>query len=441
MSAIRQVEWWRSELAAARPWTPTPEAAGKTEDACSNMPFVALMAFTFVLLLAPQGFLPALAPLRLGLLTAAVGITTYLIDRFLHRQPIMKLDREMAATACLVLWAILTLPLSYWPGGSLSLLLEAYFKTLAVFWLLANVVSTLPRLRAVAWGLSLMAVPLAASGVKGYVSGRFIGGGPVKRILAYDAPLTQNPNDLALMLNLILPLALALALCDGRPTRRMALAAIVALNAVAVILTFSRAGFITLTATFVIYGIKLLRRPERGWVIAALVVALACSPLLPSGYRERLSTITDIHSDPTGSAQERWTDTMAALKFVARNPIVGAGVGMNILALNDMRGPAWKEVHNVYLEYAVDLGLPGLVLFLVILIGCVRATVSVMRRSKGAPALREMFLLAEGIQVSLFAFAVAGFFHPVAYHHYFYYVAGLALAARAACERLSGQES
>ena len=54
---------------------------------------------------------------------------------------------------------------------------------------------------------------------------------------------------------------------------------------------------------------------------------------------------------------------------------------------------------------------------------------------------REMFLLAEGIPVSLIAFAVAAFFHPVAYHHYFYYVAGLALAAKAASERLVGRST
>ena len=48
--------------------------------------------------------------------------------------------------------------------------------------------------------------------------------------------------------------------------------------------------------------------------------------------------------------------------------------------------------------------------------------------------MRDLFLLAEGIQVSLFAFAIAALFHPVAYHFYFYYIAGLALAARAACD-------
>ena len=52
------------------------------------------------------------------------------------------------------------------------------------------------------------------------------------------------------------------------------------------------------------------------------------------------------------------------------------------------------------------------------------------RESAGRPASRDLFCLAEGVQVSLIAFAVAGMFHPVAYHFYFYYMGGLALAIR-----------
>ncbi len=161
------------------------------------------------------------------------------------------------------------------------------------------------------------------------------------------------------------------------------------------------------------------------------MLALILAPLLPRGYLDRLSTIADIQSDPTGSAQERWSDTRAALRFVAAHPLLGAGVGMNVLALNEARGASWKNVHNVYLEYAVDLGLPGVVLCVALFALCLRATVEAMRRAAAMPA-PDLFLLAEGLQISLVVFAVAALFHPVAYHFYFYYVAGLAIAARAA---------
>lgn len=434
MSAGQRAEWWRPDLAPAVTDQRPAASPGDAAVSGSETPFRALMAFTFVLLLAPQSFVPALAPMRPGLLMAAIAITTYLFNRLVTRRPILRVTPEIAASAALLAWAVVTLPLSYWPGGSLAFILEVFSKTLAIFCLLAQVVVTSRRLRAAAWGLALMAIPLAAFGIREYLAGRFIGAGAVRRIQSYEAPLTQNPNDLALMLNLILPLTLALILIQRAPGPRLVLLMGALLSVVAIILTFSRAGFITLVVTGALYLARILRRPGRGWALAVLVLALLGTPFLPQGYLDRLSTITNIHSDPTGSAQERWGDTQAAVRFVSENPVIGAGIGMNVLALNEFRGALWKKVHNVYLEYAVDLGLPGLLLFLFVLAGCFRATALVMRRTAARPEARDLFLLAEGIQVGLAAFAVAALFHPVAYHFYFYYMAGLALAARAACE-------
>lgn len=434
MSAGQRAEWWRPDLAPAVAGGRPSDIPGAGAAAGSETPFRALMAFTFVLILAPQSFVPALAPMRPGLLMAAIAISTYLLDRLVNSRPILRLTPEIAASAALLAWAVLTVPSSLWPGGSLAFILEIYSKTLAIFCLLAQVVVTPRRLRAVAWGLTLMAIPLAAFGIREYLAGNFISAGAVRRIQSYDAPLTQNPNDLALMLNLILPLTLALILMKGVPGLRLVAVAGALLSVIAIILTFSRAGFLTLAITGVLYLARALRRPGRGWAIAVLALALLGTPFLPQGYVDRLSTITDIRSDPTGSAQERWGDTQAAVRFMAANPVVGAGIGMSALALNEERGALWKKVHNVYLEYAVDLGLPGLALFLVILAGCIRGTVVVKRRTAYRPEGRDLFLLAEGIQTALCAFAFAALFHPVAYHFYFYYMAGLALAARAASE-------
>jgi probable O-glycosylation ligase (exosortase A-associated) len=425
-------EWWRPEPAIEVEGRP---ALAATAAPVSAVTFWALMSFSFVALIAPQELFPVLAPLRIALLTAAAAIVTYLWDRLVHRQPVTVLTREIWITAGLVGWAIVTVPLSYWPGGSVAFLVNFYFKSLAIFWLLANTITTLTRLRQVAWGLSLMTAPLAATAVGHFLSDDFLPTAPqqaVKRIVGYDAPLTGNPNDLALTLNLILPLSVALVLATRRRGLRAVLLVLIGLDIVAVILTFSRGGFLTLATILLTYLWKIRRRPERRWAWAALLVVLAGAPLLPSRYIDRLSTITNLESDTTGSAQLRRDDTVSAVRFVLANPIVGAGVGMNVLALVKERGDnRWTAVHNVYLEYAMELGLPGLALFLLLLAGSFRSVQFVRRRSMEVPALRRLFHLAEGIQVSLVAFTVAALFHPVAYHLYFYYFAALALAVRA----------
>lgn len=396
------------------------------------MAFVAVVAFTLVLLLSPQTWFPFLGKLRIAFLTAGAAGAFLLWDRLKRREPLLNLNREVIVALLLLTWAFLTLPLSYWPGGSLALLTEMYLKALAIFWLLANVVTTLPRLRLIAMLLILCSVPLAYTGLKNFFTANVVSVGQtgVIRIIGYQNSLALNPNDLALMLNLILPLSVATFLAAARPSLRFVCLLIIALNVLAVILTFSRAGFLGLATLGLIYFVKLLRRPgsDRPWAIAALLAMMLSVPLLPSRYVDRIGTITSIEADTTGSSRERWRGTVAAIRSVKAHPIAGAGIGMDMLALNEMKGPRWLRVHNVYLQHAVDLGLPGLVLFLVLFRGVFKAVVSARRRVAGVPAFRGLFLLAEGLEVSLIVFAVEGLFHPVAYNFYFYYFGGLALA-------------
>ncbi|MGH8414808.1 MAG: O-antigen ligase family protein [Gammaproteobacteria bacterium] len=393
-------------------------------------PFWLLMVFSLVLLLSPQSFIGALRPLHLAFASAGLAALIYGFDRYTRRQPLLPMTRTTVLTLGLLGLAIVTVPLSYWPGGSFSFLTSLYLKALIIFWLLSNIVDTLPKLQIIAAALSLMAVPLALSAVGSFLSGGFFHeelSHGLHRIVGYDAALTGNPNDLALMLNLILPLTIALFLGTRRNAWRVALLAFICLDVIAIIATFSRGGFIILGVTILVYLWKLFRRRQRGLVFAAMGLLLIAVPLVPGGYVSRLATITNIQADPTGSAQARWADTVAAADYVLHHPLVGAGAGMDILALNQMRGVTWTEVHNVYLQYAVELGIPGLLLFLLLFRECFKAA---KRAQRLAGNNQTLCLLAEGLWISLLDFAVAGFFYPDAYEFYFYYIAGLAIAVQ-----------
>ena len=82
----------------------------------------------------------------------------------------------------------------------------------------------------------------------------------------------------------------------------------------------------------------------------------------------------------------------------------------------------------MYLQYAVDLGVPGLALFLLLFGALFRAAGRVRRHGISDVAFRDVGIAAGSVQVALVAFAVAAIFHPVAYQFYFFCVAGLALA-------------
>lgn len=415
--------WWRPESAGPRM---SVRASG------SEVAFGGLVAFTAILLLSPQSWFPVLKVLRIAFLAAAVAIGAHVIERTVRQRPATVFNPELGIALALVAWAVLTIPASVWPGGSVSVLTDHYLKAMTFFWLIGTLVTTTKRLRTLAWTLVLCALPLAVTGLVNYLEGVFIPNpvAGVQRIYGYTSGLAGNPNDLALMLNLIMPIAGALVLSSRRVLTRLVSAIALLLCLTAVIVTFSRAGFLTLAAIVIASVGVLVRRRAPGPAAAVLLVALCVPPLLPDGYLARLSTITDMTTDRTGSAQGRWRDTVVAAGVFAENPIIGAGIGQDILVLNKERGETWRQVHNVYLQYAVDLGLPGALLFIWLHVMCFRSARAVEKKSASVPALRQLAYLAAGVQVSLLAFGVAALFHPIAYHFYFFCVGGLAIALK-----------
>jgi O-antigen ligase len=282
--------------------------------------------------------------------------------------------------------------------------------------------------------LSIFSVPIALTSIRHYSSGAFLPEAG-QRAIGYGQGLASNPNDLALTLDILIPLTLAL-LFTARSRRGRTLALVIVLIQTAgVVSTFSRGGFIGLAIVGVFAIGWLIERRAIGFLATIGIIGVLAVPLLPSAYLERLATIFDYQSDPTGSAQERWRDMRMAAAFVAEHPVVGAGLGQDYLALNEMRGPTWKSVHNAYLKYAVELGLPGLMLFLALLAGTISTAWRIecrarRRRSRHGGNDSELGAFAHGIRIALLAFAGAAFFYPVAYHFYFFYLAGLTAALR-----------
>jgi O-antigen ligase len=144
----------------------------------------------------------------------------------------------------------------------------------------------------------------------------------------------------------------------------------------------------------------------------------------PQGYTDRLSSTTDFSKDD-GSAAARWDTTKAGFWQTLQYPF-GVGLGMNGL-LNQEEGRGWSAgVHNVYLEISTELGIIPLIIYMVLLFKLI-GSMSSMRLTIGE---RSNSILSAAIGCSLIGFAVDGFFSPVAFHFYFYIIAGIAVAAK-----------
>lgn len=387
----------------------------------ARLPFYALAAFTVVMLAAPQNLVPALAPLHLAFATAALAALAHAADRMSHGRALTIMEPEVRLVLLLVGLALLSIPTSYWSTGSVQILIDLLGKSVVVFLLLANIVVSRTRFHRLLWLITLCAAAPALGVIDNFLDGRFML--TEARVQGYGGALTSNANDVALTLNIVVPIALGLALATRRRGARVALGVLMALAVAGIVVTISRAGFLFLACTFTLSVARL----RRGRVWALLLLAAAVPLVLGiDGFTDRMLTITDVHGE--ASARDRWEGMSKAVEAIAAHPLLGAGIGQGVLALNELGGPRWREVHNMYLQIALDLGLPALLVLVALVYRAIRSVHGAMTawRARGD----ELHHVAQGLETSLIGFAAAAMFYPIAYHFFFYYLLGLAVAAR-----------
>src|SRR5207237_1038744 len=93
-------------------------------------------------------------------------------------------------------------------------------------------------------------------------------GANLVRLMGNEAGLTKNPNDMALMVNLLLPLTVGLFLSTKQSWQRGFLFGAICMEAGTVIVTYSRGGALTLAVIVLLYLWKLRRRAERSLLYA-----------------------------------------------------------------------------------------------------------------------------------------------------------------------------
>jgi O-antigen ligase len=401
-----------------------------------SMPFTGLMLFTFVLFIAPQNIVPALEPLKLAKVAAALAGIAYLLNRTLTGRSLTVMASPVRWALTLAGLAILSIPAGFWPGGSVSVLLDLFGKSLVVFVLIANVVDTLNRAKILIGSMIVWGAYVAASAVANYMGGRLDPTG--ERVAGYESTMFINPNDLALTLNILLGLAIGLMPVLRRGWQRTLVGVAIVLFVAGVVVSFSRGGFITLGVLGAMWAARTLR--ERGGralpSIALVVVVVAAA--VPAGYSDRLSTIVHTEEDKTGSASERWETMMTAAQMIVERPVFGYGLG-NSMHVAVQRGERAREAHNAYLKVGAELGVAALVVYVLFIWSSLAAARAIRRFFQRRREGWELGRLASGVELALVAFAVGAMFAPVPYHFYLYYPAGLAVALFVIASRVPPQ--
>jgi O-antigen ligase len=288
-----------------------------------------------------------------------------------------------------------------------------YLKVIVIFIVMVNTVRTPGRLKALLLLIFGITVLLSVTAVKDYMTGNFAVQGI--RIKGIIGGMFSNPNDLALHLVTMIPIALSLAFRSGGIFARC-LYFVVALSIIAgVIATFSRAGFLGLVVTLGVLTWR-LARSNRGLLVFGLLGMLLLAPLI-AGYSRRFTT-------NEGSAINRMDDLKRSVNVALHHPLVG--IGMNNYRFYSNNNQA---SHNAYTQVWVEMGFAALPLYVALLIAPLRGLRKAGRTSADGKRSGNAFL-AIGLEVSIYGYMVCSFFASVAYLWYAYYLIAFSICLR-----------
>jgi O-antigen ligase len=386
--------------------------------------FGLLYLFTLLLYARPNDLIPAVGAVPLAKIVAIVASLAYIYARYRLGKPIINWTIEVKMVIVMLLMAVLLTPVAASPGDSVAALNEVFIKIVTIFILIIGVVNTRERLRTIIKLTVLCGTWLAVFAIKNYATGNFTLKG--ERIEGLVEGIFGNPNDLAAALNMLIPLAVALALMSAGGARLLyAVCALLLVFGVAV--TFSRAGFITLAAISGVMLWKFGRGTRSSVTLATLAVSVLLLSVFSGAYRSRLSTIFDPNSDSSGSAQERISLLERGLDLSLRHPIIGLGMGnFHIYSIHE------KVAHNSYVETAAELGVIGLLAYLIIILAPLRGLARIEMETLKSDSRNgiDAKYLSIGLQTVLIAYMVNSFFNSIQYLWYLYYAAGFAAALR-----------
>ncbi|MEX1258878.1 MAG: O-antigen ligase family protein [Gemmatimonadota bacterium] len=330
-----------------------------------------------------------------------------------------------------MLWVAATSPAAIDPDRAWDAWLNTHSKslTMALFTL-----TCLVSFRAVR-GLMAVHVLGAATLTYFYVKGGFpLWGTPVSM---YDV------NDLALLLNMVLPMTLYFAFSEKDTKIKAVLWIIAGMMAVSILMTQSRGGFLTLGLLLLVLWVRV--RGIKWWVRLVPAIALVVGFFfLPASVQDRLSTLFSPTEDYNYADQEGRVEIWKrGMGYLADRPITGVGtlnfpVAEATLSPQAQRGlPAGARVsHNSFVEVATETGYPGIILYLGMFLTAFLALFRLRRtcaRVRGSSQAAELTLCADCLMLSLMAFCVGGFFLSMGYiamlFSLFALIAGLEITA------------
>lgn len=391
--------------------------------------FVFLFLFSIILYFRPYEMIPALSSFKtMAFYTGIVTLVVYFVTQLVVEGNLTARPREVNMVLLMGLAALLSIPLAIDPSEAWGEFVDLAIKTILIFLVLVNVLRTELRVKMLFWLVLAVSIYLSVNVISDYQAGIFklgVAEQNTQRVAGAIKNLFDNSNDLALHLVTMIPISIALALEKKNPIRKIVFFGIALLMIAAVIITFSRGGFLGLIAVTLVLVRKLGRRSKTTAIGALVLGVIFFLVVAPGSYSGRLATIFDSASDITGSSSQRTQVLKRSILVAIRYPIFGVGLG-------NFHHKSFQELgtHNAYTQVAAETGIAAMVCYIIFLVHPLRKLRMIERELFERNETSRFYYLAIGLQASLVGFMVSSFFAAVAYQWYVYYLVAYAIALR-----------
>jgi putative inorganic carbon (hco3(-)) transporter len=386
-------------------------------------------------------------PLVLGSLALVAALLSgRLVDAFRTRVAVL--------LGALTLWIALGVPFAVWRGGPVALLIDQWPRVLLTCLLIVALAANVREIGYLMNAVGLGAVFGAVLGLRG---GAISGEG---RLAIMGSSRLDNPNDLAFVLLLGMPLCFRYMRSGGGGLFRKCTGGASLLAIAACFLkTGSRGGMIGFLAMVLVVFLRSSLSGKGKIVLAGVALYLMALVLLPGYVRQRYLTFESAEVDDgstaammsmenaTGSASARMTHLRDSINMTLRHPVFGVGAGNFVIAqaAEDRAAgqrPAWLGTHNAYTQIASECGIPGLILFLAVLVNSLRSVRLAWKLSREAtgPAAAEIRLAASVLEAALWGMSVFLVFAHLGYEMTVYLFIGLSAALAQVARRGFGAD-
>ena len=195
----------------------------------------------------------------------------------------------------------------------------------------------------------------------------------------------ENPNMLGEYLIMVIPIAASMWMA-GISMRRKNSFCSLACMAMCLILTWSRGAWLGFLFSFAVLLLIWNRRSI--WLFLCGIAALPLiSVALPNTIVSRFTSIGNLADTSTSYRLGIWRGAVHMLKDIFMSGIgVGSAAWNRIYSNYSLAGITRADhSHNLFLQIAIDIGIPGLIVFLTLMILFARCAFTTIRHISGSP--------------------------------------------------------